>query len=187
MVVSFNETPDPRTLQGLFLREGSEDPEDDRHASVELHAHERLRDGLADVLEVHSCALDEHPDRDHRVEGLVLCGRGDRGGCSATASDGRGRAWRTDVQPTQQIRGCCTSLDKGPSDHPTEMVNKSGAVWRRKGCVPLAGRGELETAWDRLDINVMILDTRFLDLADGACDKRINDGFVPSCMHNCNP
>ena len=97
MVVSFNETADPRTLQCLFLREGGEDPKDDRHARVELHAHERLRDGLADVLEVHGCTLDEHPDRDHRVEGLVLCAGGDRGWQSADASDRRRRARRTDL------------------------------------------------------------------------------------------
>ena len=53
--------------------------------------------------------------------------------------------------------------------------------------VPLAGDRKLETAWDRLNVNVMFLDTGFLDLADGTFDERINDGFVPSRMDDCNP
>lgn len=119
MVVSFiSGTPNARALQSLLFLEGSENAKDDRHASVELYAHERLRDALADVLEVHSCALDEHTDRDHRVErSAVLGARRARARRCAAAGYRRGRAWRADVWPTQQIYGGCTGLDMGSGDH----------------------------------------------------------------------
>ena len=50
------------------------------------------------------------------------------------------------------------------------------------GCelgVPLAGQGELETAWDRLDDDVILLDFIFREFADGSRDEGIDDGFVP--------
>jgi hypothetical protein len=55
-------------------------------------------------------------------------------------------------------------------------------------CVPLAGQGKLEAAWDRLDDNVFPLDfIVFRDLVDGAFDERIDDGFVPPRVHDCDP
>lgn len=55
-------------------------------------------------------------------------------------------------------------------------------------CVPLAGQGKLEAAWDRLDDNVFPLDfIVFGDLVDGAFDERIDDGFVPPRVHDCDP
>ena len=63
--------PKARPLQRLIVRESSQHAEDDRDPCIELHAHERVRHAVADVLEVHRRALDEHPDRDDRVEGLV--------------------------------------------------------------------------------------------------------------------
>jgi hypothetical protein len=47
------------------------------------------------------------------------------------------------------------------------------------GCVPLAGQWKFEAAWDRLDDDVVLLDFIFLDLADGARDESVDDGFVP--------
>jgi hypothetical protein len=124
MVMSLSgTTSDPRTLQRLFLREGSEDAKDDGHTGVELYAHERLRDAFANVLEVHSCAFDEHPNRNHRVERSTLCATNKARDLRCTAaSDRRGRARCADVQPAQQIRGVCTGLDKGSGDHSTGVI-----------------------------------------------------------------
>jgi hypothetical protein len=116
---------DPRTLQRLFFGEGSEDPKDDRHAGVELHAHERLRDAFRDVLEVHGRAFDEHPDCDHRVERPVQGTREVRAHRrTAVARDGRGRARRADLEPPQQIRRGRTGLDMGTGDHPHRRKKK---------------------------------------------------------------
>ena len=126
MVVSFiSGTPNSRALQSLLFREGSENAKDDWHASVELYAHERLRDAFADVLEVHSCAFDEHTDRDNRVEGSVLCVRKVHDRCAA-ARDRRGGAWRAEVLRTQQIYGGGTGLDMGSGDHSTMIYIISG-------------------------------------------------------------
>ena len=63
--------PDACAFQSLVIGERGKHAEDDGNARVELHAHERVRDGLADVLEVHRRALDEHAYRDHGIEGLM--------------------------------------------------------------------------------------------------------------------
>ena len=97
VVVSLILTAHPSALQSLFFREGSEDAKDDRHAGVELHAHERLGNALADVLEVQGRALDEHSDRDHRVEGFVLGAREVGGQRPGAARDGRDGSWGADV------------------------------------------------------------------------------------------
>ena len=53
--------------------------------------------------------------------------------------------------------------------------------------MPLACHGKLETAWDGLNEDVLLQDTGFLDLAFSACDERVDDGFIPSCMYNGDP
>ena len=113
MVVALARTAHASALQGLFFIEGSEHPEYDGHAGVELHAHERLRDALTDVLEVHGRAFDEHPDRNHGVEGLFL-----GAGCAA-ADDRRPRSWGANVEAPQQVRSGRSGLDMGTGDHPT--------------------------------------------------------------------
>lgn len=65
---------------GLVVVEDGEDAEDDGDAEVEADAHEPLRHGVGDVLEVHGLALDQHADGDDGVEGLLLLGRGREAG-----------------------------------------------------------------------------------------------------------
>ena len=55
------------------------------------------------------------------------------------------------------------------------------------GCAPLAGQGKLVAPWHRLNDDVMVRDARFLDLANRAINERIYDGFVPSCVNDCDP
>ena len=123
MVVALARTAHASALQGLFFIEGSEHPEYDGHAGVELHAHERLRDALTDVLEVHGRAFDEHPDRNHGVEGLFL-----GAGCAA-ADDRRPRSWGANVEAPQQVRGGCAGLDMGTGDHPTVKTLRVRLTW----------------------------------------------------------
>jgi len=61
------------------------------------------------------------------------------------------------------------------------------AVANRTGSAPLTSQGKLEAPWHRLNDDVMVLDTIFLDLANCACNEGIYDGFVPPCVHYCNP
>ncbi len=65
------------------------DPEDDGHPCIELHLHETVRDGIADVLEMHGGALDENADGNDGVQRLAgnVCGGG---GEAATKEIGRG-------------------------------------------------------------------------------------------------
>jgi hypothetical protein len=46
---------------------------------------------------VHRRALDEHPDRNHGVEGSALGARKGGGHCCDTTGDGRGRSWGADA------------------------------------------------------------------------------------------
>ena len=103
-------TPNTRPLQRLVVRQRGEDAKDDRHARVELDAHERVRHAVADVLEVHRRALDEHADGDHRVErlarhvrhrDLTRCGRGGAHGWRRRAKG----------EPAEQVCRGRTSLD----------------------------------------------------------------------------
>ena len=57
-----------RSLQRLLLGQAGQYAKDDRHAGVEGDAHEAVRDGVADVLEVHCAALDQDADGDESVE-----------------------------------------------------------------------------------------------------------------------
>lgn len=90
---------DAGALEGLVVVEAREDAEDDGRAAVELDAHERLRHGVADVLEVHRRALDEHADGDDGVErllALVLLVAGGRRAPRAVALDEREQVRRRD-------------------------------------------------------------------------------------------
>lgn len=60
---------EPRARLGLLVIEHGQDAENDGHAEVEADAHQALRDGVRDVLEVHGLALDQHADGDDGVEG----------------------------------------------------------------------------------------------------------------------
>ena len=73
-------TPDTRPDERLFLRQHSQQPKHDRHAAVELHAHEAVRHGVGDVLEVHGLAFDQHADGDDGVEGTGGVAGGGRDG-----------------------------------------------------------------------------------------------------------
>jgi hypothetical protein len=75
VVVPFIDAANSRAFQRLIFRECGKDPEYDWHARVELHAHECVRDALADVLEMHGRALDEHANRDYCVEWPIVGGR----------------------------------------------------------------------------------------------------------------
>jgi len=57
-----------RARHPLLLGQDGQNAKDDGHAGVELHAHQPLRDGVGDVLEVHRLALDQHADGDDGVE-----------------------------------------------------------------------------------------------------------------------
>lgn len=72
-------TADTSTFQSLVVRQGGQDTEDDWDSSVEGDAHEGMRDALANVLEVHSRALDEDTNSDDSIHGLTGHG-GDRSG-----------------------------------------------------------------------------------------------------------
>ena len=73
---------DPRTLQRLVVVEGRQNAKDDWNARVQLNPHQRMGNGVANVLKVHSCTLDEHTDGDDRIKrpsqvrrrGVVGCG-----------------------------------------------------------------------------------------------------------------
>ena len=78
MVVT-SRTADAGAGLGLVVVEDGQDAEDDGHAEVEADAHQAMRHGVGDVLEVHGLALDQHADGDDRVEGLLRGGRGGRG------------------------------------------------------------------------------------------------------------
>ena len=83
-------TRDARPRLGLLLIQDGQQAEDQRHARVELDAHQAVRDRLGDVLEVHGLALDEHADGDDGVEGPrgrlgLLCER--RQVCRAGAEE----------------------------------------------------------------------------------------------------
>ena len=54
----------------LLIIQHRQQAENQRHAGVELHAHEARRHGVSDVLEVHGLAFYEHADGDDGVEGL---------------------------------------------------------------------------------------------------------------------
>jgi hypothetical protein len=75
VVVPFFHAANSRTFQRLIFRERGKDPEYDRHARVELHAHECVRDALADVFEMHGRTLDEHADRNYCVEWPIVGAR----------------------------------------------------------------------------------------------------------------
>ena len=117
VVVPFIHAANTRALQRLIFRERGKDAEYDRHARVELHAHECVRDALADVLEMHGRAFDEHSDRNHRVEWPIVGSR-KRGQPRRRACDRRCGAGRADAQAPQQICRTCACLDERPSDHP---------------------------------------------------------------------
>lgn len=48
----------------------------------------------------------------------------------------------------------------------------------------LTSKGELVAAGNRLDDNVLLLDTLGLELLDGAVDERLDDGVVPASVNN---
>lgn len=60
-------------------------------------------------------------------------------------------------------------------------------VVNRIGCAPLAGQGKLVASWHGLNDDVMVLDASILDLAKGSLNERVYDGFVPSCVNDCDP
>lgn len=62
-------TTDAGPREGLVLIQDGQQTEDERHAVVELDAHETMRDGLGNVLEVHGLALDQDADGDEGIEG----------------------------------------------------------------------------------------------------------------------
>lgn len=66
-------TRNTRSRLCLLLIQHSQQAKNERHARVELDAHQAVRDGLGDVLEVHGLALDEHADGDDGVEGAGGC------------------------------------------------------------------------------------------------------------------
>ena len=72
VVVPFIHATNSRAFQRLIFRERGKDPKYDGHARVELHAHECVRDALANVLEMHGRALDEYADRDYCVEWPIV-------------------------------------------------------------------------------------------------------------------
>ena len=106
-------TTDARTLQCLVVRERGEHTEDDGNSSIELDAHKRVRNGFADVLEVHRGALNENADGDNRVERLV----GDRSHHGCRSGGPRVRVERS--QAAEKVSCCCAGLDMRTRNNPT--------------------------------------------------------------------
>ena len=57
-----------RALQRLIIGQSGQDAEDHRRTGIQLDAHQAVRNSVADVLKVHSRALDEASDGDDSVE-----------------------------------------------------------------------------------------------------------------------
>lgn len=61
-------TSNTRALESLVIGECGENAEDDRSSQVKLYAHETVRHGVTDVLEVHSGSLDEDTNSNDSVK-----------------------------------------------------------------------------------------------------------------------
>lgn len=57
----------------LLVGETGQHSEDDRNAGLEVELHQLVGHRVADVLEVHGGALDEHTNGDHRIKRLAQC------------------------------------------------------------------------------------------------------------------
>lgn len=62
---------DARPHQTLLVAQQRQEPKDNRHVAVQLHAHEPVADRVSDVLEMHRLALDEHADGNDCIEGRL--------------------------------------------------------------------------------------------------------------------
>lgn len=98
-------TRDTRPGLCLLLSQHRQQAENKRDAGVELDAHEALRHGIRDILEVHRLALDEDANGNEGVEGG--CGSGGRGGrgCCSGEQVGRGRRGAEEVARRQAGAG----------------------------------------------------------------------------------
>lgn len=100
-------------LERLVVRKGSEYAEDDGNTCIELDAHERVRHALADVLEVHRRAFDEHADSNDRVEWFLR--HRDRHG-RRRARARRNTTQGVEGEPAEQVRRGRAGLDVGAGE-----------------------------------------------------------------------
>lgn len=177
--------PNSRTLQRLILVQCGEDAKNNGGAGVHLETHECVRDGIADVLEVHGGTLDEDSDGDDGVERLA--GGGCRGGCGGRCSRAGFHCGRKD-EATEKV--CCsrTSLDMRCTDHPANTdnmclnnINISETMIKHVLCT---GKGKLKASWYGLHNDVGRLYATLSELLDSTVNERVNDRFVPSRVHD---
>lgn len=152
---------DARTRLGLLLRQDGQEAEDQRHPRVELHAHQTLRDGFGNVLEVHSLALDQHADGDDSIKrrGGCPCGSGGQGGQV-------GGAGAEQVSGAEGGRGCGLDL--------------------RGGVEFGAGDGEFPGPGDGLHHDIGLFDARGEEFCFCAGDERFDYCRVPAGMDDAN-
>lgn len=78
-MVMFRPLPYTSPDEALLLTKQRKQPENHRHARIQLHAHQPITDRVRDILEVHRFALDQDADGYDRVEGSLgtsdWCGR----------------------------------------------------------------------------------------------------------------
>lgn len=180
---------------GLRLQvvEHGEDAEDDGDAEVEADAHEPLRHGVGDVLEVHGFALDQHADGDDGVEGLVVRGGGGGGG----EVGGRGAEEVAGGGPAAagvlDLRGCVHPVCGERGRVRTRMGEGSRSRSRTSRKLrswgfglPSDGNGKLPRPGHRLHDDVRLLDAAGEQLILGALDQRLDDGAVPARVHDAD-
>lgn len=115
--------PETSALQRLLLSERGQHAKDNRSPGVELHAHKSVGDRVADVLEVHSRALNERANGDNRIEGA----RGHlRGGPKA------GRAGKQ----VARADGCFGTRSR---DHPSRRQRRHKITVARAHCAHAKG------------------------------------------------
>lgn len=87
-------------LQRLIIIQRGQHPKDNGHTGIQLHTHQPMGNGVADVFKVHRGALDEASDGDGSGEGA--------GGCDGTAGFGRGLGGRVASEEVDEVGGGCS-------------------------------------------------------------------------------
>jgi hypothetical protein len=122
---------DARSSFRLLLIQHRQESENQRNTSVELYAHETLRDGIGDVFEMHGLALDQHANGDDSIEGA---GGSGSGACLVEVEGGQvcGRG-AEQVAGAEGGGGCGLDLRGGEESGVVSLFAIESSVVRARG------------------------------------------------------